>query len=143
LASPSFLGHGAAHPLLCRGRVEKRAGKTIGPRPEGVGLMARDDRKSATFRRKLILAGIGFFFLVLLISSLFGKKGLIEIYQAKKNYKSLQQEIERLEKQKSRLLREIEELEKNPRAVDREAREKLWLMKPEEKVIIKKNEKNK
>ncbi len=102
--------------------------------------MARDDRKSGTFRRKLILAGIGFFFLVLLISSLFGKKGLIEIYQARKNYKSLQQEIKRLENQKSRLLREIEELEKNPRAVDGEAREKLWLMKPDEKVIIKKKE---
>lgn len=105
--------------------------------------MARHDRKSGSLRRKLILAAIGFFFLVLLISSLFGKKGLIEIYQARKNYKSLQQEIERLEKHKSRLLREIEELEKNPRAVDAEAREKLWLMKPDEKVIIKKNEKNK
>jgi len=105
--------------------------------------MARDDRKSGALRRKLILAGIGFFFLVLLISSLFGKKGLIEIYQARKNYKSLQQQIERLEKQKSRLLREIEELEKNPRAVDGVAREKLWLMKPDEKVVIKKNEKNK
>ena len=102
--------------------------------------MARDERKSGSFRRKLILAGIGFFFLVLLISSLFGKKGLIEIYQAKKNYKSIQQEIKRLEEQKSRLLREIEELEKNPGAVDGEAREKLWLMKPDEKVIIKKKE---
>ncbi len=100
--------------------------------------MARDERRSGSFRRKLILTGIGFFFLVLLISSLFGKKGLIEIYQAKKNYKSLQQEIRRLEEQKSRLLREIEELEKNPQAVDQEAREKLWLMKPDEKVIIKK-----
>jgi cell division protein FtsB len=103
--------------------------------------MARDDRKSGTFRRKLILAAIGFFFLVVLISSLFGKKGLIEIYQARKNYRSLRQEVERLEKQKSRLLREIEELEKNPRAVDGEARKKLWLMKPDEKVMIKKNEK--
>ncbi|MDH7511953.1 MAG: septum formation initiator family protein [Clostridiales bacterium] len=105
--------------------------------------MARNDQKSSSLRRKLILAGVGFFFLVLLISSLFGKKGLIEIYQARRNYKSLQQEIERLEKQKSRLLREIEELEKNPWAMDGEARGKLWLMKPDEKVVIRKNEKNK
>ncbi len=105
--------------------------------------MARHDQKSGSLRRKLILAAIGFFFLVLLISSLFGKKGLIEIYLARKNFKSLQQEIERLEKQRNRLLREIEELEKNPLAMDGEARGKLWLMKPEEKVIIRKNEKNK
>lgn len=100
--------------------------------------MARDDRKNPSLRRKLVLAAVGFFFLVLLISSLFGKKGLIEIYQAKKNYQALQEEIQRLEERKSRLLREIGELERNPQAVDKEAREKLWLMKPEEKVIVKK-----
>ena len=101
--------------------------------------MAKEERRDPSLRRKLILAGVGFFFLVLLISSLFGKKGLIEIYRAKKTYESLVQEINRLEAQKSRLLREIEELEKNPQAVEKEARDKLGLMKPDEKVIIKKN----
>ncbi|MBM3285493.1 MAG: hypothetical protein FJY81_06430 [Candidatus Aminicenantes bacterium] len=101
--------------------------------------MARDNRSNGSLRRKIVLAAVCFFFLVLLISSLFGKKGLIEIYQARRNYKSLLEEIERLEEKRSRLLREIEELEKNPLAVDREAREKLWLIKPDEKVIIKKN----
>ena len=36
------------------------------------------------------------------------------------------------------LVREIEDLQKNPIAVDEKAREKLWLMKPDEIVIIKK-----
>jgi cell division protein FtsB len=101
--------------------------------------MGKEERRDPSLRRKLVLAAVGFFFLVLLISSLFGKKGLIEIYRAKKTYESLVQEINRLEAQKSRLLREIEELEKNPQAVEKEARDKLGLMKPDEKVIIKKN----
>jgi cell division protein FtsB len=101
--------------------------------------MGKEERRDPSLRRKLILAAVGFFFLVLLISSLFGKKGLIEIYRAKKTYESLVQEINRLEAQKSRLQREIEELENNPQAVEKEARDKLGLMKPDEKVIIKKN----
>jgi cell division protein FtsB len=101
--------------------------------------MAKEERRDPSLRRKLILAAVGFFFLVLLISSLFGKKGLIEIYRARKTYESLVQEINRLEAQKSRLQREIEELERNPQAVEKEARDKLGLMKPDEKVIIKKN----
>jgi cell division protein FtsB len=91
----------------------------------------------------LFLAAVGFFFLVLLISSLFGKKGLIEIYRAKKNYAELVQEVNRLEARKNQLLREIEELEKNPQAVEKEARDKLGLMKPDEKLIIKKKSENK
>lgn len=105
--------------------------------------MARDERKTPSLRRRLVLAAIVFFFFVLIISSLFGKKGLIEIYQAKKKYRALQEEIQKLEEAKSRLLREIEELETNPQAVDKEARQKLWLIKPEEKVIVKKSKEGK
>ncbi|MGB2843389.1 MAG: septum formation initiator family protein, partial [Candidatus Aminicenantaceae bacterium] len=43
-----------------------------------------------------------------------------------------------LEKEKKKLEREIEELKNNPKAVEKKAREKLWLMKPDEVVIIKK-----
>lgn len=89
-------------------------------------------------RKKLIIAGLAFFFLVLLITSFFGQKGLIEIHQAQIKQKVLFQEIEDLEKEKWGLEREIDELEKDPNAVDKEAREKLWLMKSDEIVIIKK-----
>ena len=73
-----------------------------------------------------------------LISSSFGKKGLIEIYRAQKEHNILLQEIEQLEIEKIRLEKEIEELKKNPKAVEKKAREKLWLVKPDEVVIIKK-----
>ncbi|NIM57462.1 MAG: hypothetical protein GTO16_00765 [Candidatus Aminicenantes bacterium] len=100
--------------------------------------MRKKEKENVSFKRKLLVAGLGFFFLVLLLASFFGKKGLIEIYQAQKEYKALVQEIERLEIEKERLIREIEELKKNPKAVEKKAREKLWLVKPDEVVIIKK-----
>jgi cell division protein FtsB len=102
--------------------------------------MGREERRGSSLRRKLLLAGVAFFFLVLIITTLFGRKGLIEIYRARKNYEALVEEIKQLEARKSRLQREIEDLQKNPEAVEREAREKLWLMKPDEKVIIRKKE---
>lgn len=89
-------------------------------------------------KKKIVVTGLAFLLLVLMIASLFGKKGLIEIYRARKNYSALLQEIEQLKQEKIRLEREIAELEKNPKAVDKEAREKLWLMKENEKVIVKK-----
>ena len=101
--------------------------------------MEKKAKKSFSLRKKIVIGGLGFLFFVLLISSFFGKKGLIEIYRAKRNSRALVQEIERLKEEKSRLEREIEELERNPKAVEKEAREKLGLVKPDEKVIIKKN----
>ena len=79
-----------------------------------------------------------FLFLVLLIASFFGKKGLIETYRSEKKEEALIQEIELLQKTKNRLEREISELEKNPKAVEMKAREKLWLVKPDEIVVLKK-----
>ena len=102
--------------------------------------MRKKEKDNISFRRKLLIAGLGFFFLVLLLASFFGKKGLIEIYRAQKEHEVLLQEIGQLEIEKRRLEREIEELKQNPKAVEKKAREKLWLVKPDEVVIIK-NEK--
>ena len=104
--------------------------------------MAREETGDVpAVRRRSALAAVAFFFLVLLISSLFGKKGLIEIYRARKSYEALLQEIRRPGGQrKASLQKEIQALENDPQAVEKEAREKLWLIKPDEKVIVKKKE---
>jgi cell division protein FtsB len=102
--------------------------------------MAPEDKKKVSLRRKLALSAVAFFFLVILISSFFGRKGLIEIYRAKGKYEALLQEIRSLEARKSQLQKEIEALQNDPKAVEKEAREKLWLIKPDEKVIVKKKE---
>jgi len=101
-------------------------------------LKRQEEKQKIHFRKKLLAVALSLLFLILLIASFFGKNGLIEMYRSKKRYQALTQKIERLEKEKQRLLREIEELERNPKAVEKKAREKLWLMKPDEIVIIKK-----
>jgi len=102
-------------------------------------MISKKGKKTFSFRRKLLVVGLGILFLALFFSSFFGKKGLIEIRQAKKNYKALVEELSHLEEQKVRLEREIVELERNPKAIELEAREKLGLARPDEKLIIKKN----
>ena len=102
-------------------------------------MIKKKDKKSFSLRKKLLLAGVGILFLVLFFSSFFGKKGLIEMRRARKNYKALVLEISHLEEEKSKLEREIKDLEMNPRAVELEARDKLGLARPDEKVILKKN----
>jgi cell division protein FtsB len=89
-------------------------------------------------RRKIFIYGFAFLLFVLGISSFLGKKGLIEIYRTRKYYAALLQDIDRLQKEKARLVKEIAELKQNPGAVDKPAREQLWLMPPDEKVIVKK-----
>lgn len=91
-----------------------------------------------TLKRKLFIYGFAFLFFVLIITSIFGKKGLIEIYRTRKSYAALLQDIDRLQKEKARLEKEIAELKNNPGAMDKPARELLWLMPPNEKVIVKK-----
>lgn len=86
----------------------------------------------------MLAAALCLFILVLFMASFFGEKGLIEIFRAKKQQKALIQELEDLRKKRDQLIREIEELESNPKAYEKKAREKLWLMKPDEIVIIKK-----
>lgn len=97
------------------------------------------EKTAGPWRKKLIIGGLIFLLAILFITSLFGKKGLLEIYRARRTHATLEKEIERLKQEKNRLEREIADLEKNPKAVDREAREKLGLIRPDEKVILKKN----
>jgi cell division protein FtsB len=95
-------------------------------------------KESGDWKRKAAVGAFVFLLFVLLLTSFFGKKGLFEIYRARKTYAVLLQDIEKLKQEKARLEKEVADLERNPGAVDKEAREKLWLMKPDEKVIIKK-----
>jgi cell division protein FtsB len=99
-------------------------------------LRTRKKKQGLSLRRKLFLSGAAFLFLVFLIASLFGERGLIEVFQTQKNKNTLVQEKMRLLAEKRKLEREIEELKTNPVAVEKKAREKLWLMKPDEIVIV-------
>jgi cell division protein FtsB len=99
-------------------------------------LRTRRKKQELSLRRKLFLSGAAFLFLVFLIASLFGERGLVEVYQTQKKKNTLVQEKNRLLTEKKKLERDIEELKTNPEAVEKKARDKLWLMKPDEIVIL-------
>ncbi len=94
--------------------------------------------KSVTIGKKIGTFAIGFLLVVILIFTVFGKKGFLEIARVRKIQADLVGEIDALKLQIARLEKEIAALKTDPTAVDKEARDKLWLMKPDEKVIVKK-----
>jgi cell division protein FtsB len=99
--------------------------------------MGNGSQLTKSFRNKLLTAVLVFLFLVLIIASFFGKKGLIEVYNAQKSKDSLLEEIEQLEKIKKGLEREIKQLESNPKSYEAKARDQLGLVYPDELLIIK------
>jgi len=103
---------------------------------------AETKKDALPIRRKLFIAAVAFFLLVILVTSFFGKKGYMDIAKARKTYRALEAELDELEARKLKLETEIRELETNPKAVEKEAREKLWLMKPDEKAIVIKGRKD-
>ncbi|MCX6569420.1 MAG: septum formation initiator family protein [Candidatus Aminicenantes bacterium] len=87
-------------------------------------------------KKKIFILGIACFFLILIVTSLFGKKGVMDLRRARQNLAALDIRVRTLEAEKTRLEAEIGRLEKDPRAVERPAREKLGLIEPGEKVVV-------
>jgi cell division protein FtsB len=94
------------------------------------------ERRTSRGGRRWLGAGLALLLVVFLITTLFGKKGFLEIRRARRARQALLLEKQRLEGDRDRLEREIRALENDPRAVELEAREKLWLMRPDEIVIV-------
>ncbi len=100
----------------------------------------KKDKVTPSFKRKIVIGGLGFLFFVLIITSFFGKRGLIEIYRTKRKQNVLLHKVEQLEAKKAKLEKDIEELKKNPKAYEATARKKLGLVKKGEIVIIDKKD---
>lgn len=99
--------------------------------------MPKTEKKDTNFLiSKYFLIIIALFLFVLILSFFFGDSGIIEIVRAQKKIENLENKIESLEIEKAKLENEIEELKNNPLALEKRAREKLWLMKKNEKVIV-------
>jgi cell division protein FtsB len=87
-------------------------------------------------KKKIFIVGVACFFLILIVTSLFGKKGVMELRRARRSLATLETRVRALEAEKARLEAEIDRLDKDPRAVEKPAREKLGLVKPGEKVVV-------
>jgi cell division protein FtsB len=93
-------------------------------------------KENTLFQSRGLALLLVFFLLILIIAFIFGDRGLVEIIKTQKQIKVLQQTIKNLESEKLKLSEEIEKLQENPLALEKRAREKLWLMKKTEKVIV-------
>ena len=87
-------------------------------------------------KKKIFILGIACFFLILIVTSLFGKKGVMALRGARRNLAALETRVRVLEAEKVRIEAEIDRLEKDPRAVEKPTREKLGLIEPGEKVVV-------
>ena len=87
-------------------------------------------------KKKIFVLGLACFFLILIVTSLFGKKGVMDLRRARRNLAAYETRVRALEAEKARLEAEIGRLEKDPRAVEKAAREKLGLVEPGEKVVV-------
>lgn len=96
----------------------------------------RPDRPS--LRRRLSVVGLAFLLFIMLTVSFFGKKGVVHLRGARRDLAALKLETARLAEERERLKKEIAELERDPRAVELEARDKLGLVRPDEKVVVTK-----
>ncbi len=87
-----------------------------------------------TPRRVLLLVVLVSF--ILILTFFFGDSGIVEIIRTQNKIEELKKNIETLELEKKQLKDEIEELKSDPMALEKTAREKLWLMKKNEKVVV-------
>ena len=77
---------------------------------------------------------------VLVITALFGEKGLIESMKVRRQYRELASAIAELKRENAAFRDEARRLRADPRAIERLAREELGLISPGELLFIVKDE---
>jgi cell division protein FtsB len=87
-------------------------------------------------KKKILLIGFACLLIIMIVTALFGKKGVMDLRRARRVLAERTERIRALETEKAWLEAEIERLDKDPRAVEKQAREKLGLIAPGEKVVV-------
>jgi cell division protein FtsB len=87
-------------------------------------------------KKKVFILGVICLLLIMIVTALFGKKGVMELSRARRSLAARTEKIRELEAEKARLEAEISRLKNDPRAVEKAAREKLGLVAPGEKVVV-------
>ncbi len=87
-------------------------------------------------RRKAVKLALGLVLIALLISSLFGDRGVFHVLAQKQRAEAVEREVAELRQENARLAQEIDALRSDPRTVERLAREELGLVAPGETVFL-------
>lgn len=100
--------------------------------------MVRDERgrSEVGLRKKAAILASIIVVIGLLVGSLFGDRGLLQLVSQRERAESLAREIEQLRADNSRLAAEIRALRTDPSAIERIAREELGLVRPGETVFV-------
>jgi cell division protein FtsB len=101
-------------------------------------LPQRDDanRGEPGLRKKAGVLGTVIVLLALVVGSIFGDRGLINLFHKREQVQTLRLEIEALRADNAQLVREVAALKQSPRAIERLAREELGLARPDETVFL-------
>ena len=87
-------------------------------------------------KKKIFILGLACLLLIMIVTALFGKKGVMALRRSRRELAERTERIRALDAERARLEDEIRRLESDPRAVEKPAREKLGLAAPGEKIIV-------
>jgi cell division protein FtsB len=87
-------------------------------------------------KKKIFILGLACLLLIMIVTALFGKKGVMALRRSRRELAARTERIQALEAERARLEAEIRRLEDDPRAVEKPAREKLGLAAPGEKIVV-------
>jgi len=88
------------------------------------------------WRRKILIFLLAAMGLSFIVKSVFGDKGLFDIYRKRESLEQTRQQIDDLRKENARLGHEIRRLEKDPAASEEIARRELGLARSDEYVVV-------
>lgn len=100
--------------------------------------MVRDERgrSEVGLRKKAAILASIIVVVGLLVGSLFGDRGLLQLVSQRERADALAREIEQLKADNSRLAADIGALRRDPAAIEKIAREELGLVRPGETVFV-------
>jgi cell division protein FtsB len=101
-------------------------------------MVTREERRTEQrgLRRKAALLASVIAIIALVVGSLFGDRGILQLVAQRQRALDLAREIEEIRGENVRLAAEIRGLRTDPRAIERIAREQLGLARPGETVFL-------
>jgi cell division protein FtsB len=101
-------------------------------------MVMREERRTEQrgLRRKAALLASVLAIIALVVGSLFGDRGILQLMAQRQRSLELAHEIEEIRAENLRLAAEIRALRTDPRAIERIAREQLGLARPGETVFL-------
>ena len=94
------------------------------------------NRSEPRARMKAWVLGTAIALIALTVGSVFGDRGILNLFDRRRQVEALRAELEELRSENARLSAEIAALRTSPRAIERLAREQLGLARPDETVFL-------